>query len=140
MIQVPVWRQQFERNQGQTPLLILQSLSEGQRTSGSSLGDGEAHGSHFKGSFYCNTSTRKVASCVKGTHMRLSVDFSAATLQARRKRQYIQSDDRKTLIKLRLQLRFEEKRSFVNKQKLKEFSTTKPTLQEIVIGILQAER
>ena len=28
----------------------------------------------------------------------------------------------------------------MNKQKLKEFSTTKPTLQEIVIGILQAER
>ena len=74
----------------------------------------------------------------KGTPIRLSADFSAATLQARRewhdmfnmmKGKNLQP---RLLYPARLSFRFEGKiESFTKKQKLREFSNTKPALQKI---------
>ena len=72
----------------------------------------------------------------KGISIRLSADFSAATLQARRewhdilkvmKRKNLQP---RLLYPARLSFRFSgEIESFTDKQKLREFSTTEPALQ-----------
>ena len=72
----------------------------------------------------------------KGTPRRQSADFSAETVQARRewhdifkvmKGKNLQS---RILYPARLSFRFDrEIKSFTDKQKLKEFSTTKPALQ-----------
>ena len=79
----------------------------------------------------------------KGTPIRLSADFSAETLQARRewhsifkvmKRKNLQP---RILYPARLSLRFDgEIKSFTDKQKLKEFSTTKPALQKMLKELL----
>ena len=73
----------------------------------------------------------------KGTPKRLLADFSAETLQARRewhntfkvmKGKNLQP---RLLYSARLSFRFEgEIKSFTDKQKLREFSTTKPALQQ----------
>ena len=74
----------------------------------------------------------------KGTPIRLTADFSAETLQARRewhdifkvmKRKNLQP---RLLYLARTSFRFNgEINSFTEKQKLREFSTTKPALQQI---------
>ena len=69
----------------------------------------------------------------KGTPIRLSADFSAETSQAKREwHDTLKVMKRKNLPRLlypaRLSFRFEgESKSFADKQKLKYFSTTKPT-------------
>ena len=79
----------------------------------------------------------------KGTPIRLSVDFSAETLQGRRewhnifkvmKQKMLQQ---KLLYLARLSFRFYgEIKSFTEKQKLREFSTTKPALQQMLKELL----
>ena len=79
----------------------------------------------------------------KGTLIRLTADFSAETLQARRdwqdilkvmKRKNLQT---RLLYQARISFRFNgEIKTFTDKQKLREFSTTKSTLQPILREIL----
>ena len=79
----------------------------------------------------------------KGTPRRQSADFSAETVQARRewhdifkvmKGKNLQS---RILYPARLSFRFDrEIKSFTDKQKLKEFSTTKPALQQMLKKLL----
>ena len=71
----------------------------------------------------------------KGTPIRLSADFSRETLQARREWHDIfkvmkgKNLQLRILYPARLSFRFEgEIKSFPDKQKLREFSTTKPVL------------
>ena len=79
----------------------------------------------------------------KGTLISLSADFSAETLQARRECHDILNEKKKKNLQLRLlyparlSFRFEgEIKSFTDKQKLREFSTTKPALQQILKELL----
>ena len=76
----------------------------------------------------------------KGTPIRLSANFSAETLQARREWHYIfkviKGEKFRTMNEYSTQqgsFRCDgEIKSFTDKQKLKEFSTTKPALQEML--------
>ena len=75
----------------------------------------------------------------------LSADFSAETLQARREWQDIFKEMKgknlqaRILFPARLSFRFDrEIKSFIDKQKLREFSTTKPALQHVLKELLQA--
>ena len=75
----------------------------------------------------------------KGTPIRLSEDFSAETLLARRKWHDILNVRKgknlqpKLLYLARLSFRFEgESKTFTDKQKLRELSNTKPALQQIL--------
>ena len=79
----------------------------------------------------------------KGTPIRLMADFSAETLQARREWQDIfnmmkgKKPPTKLLYPARLSFRFEgEIKTFTDKQKLREFSNTKPALQQILKELL----
>ena len=79
----------------------------------------------------------------KGTLIRLLADFSAETLQSRRKWHDILNVMKgkdlqpRLLYPARLSFRFEgEIKSFTDKQKLRELSTTKPTLQQILKELL----
>uniref|UniRef100_A0A8D1C8X8 L1 transposable element RRM domain-containing protein n=1 Tax=Sus scrofa TaxID=9823 RepID=A0A8D1C8X8_PIG len=74
----------------------------------------------------------------KETPIRLSADFSAETLQARREWHDIlnmmkgKNLQPRLLYPARLSFRFEgEMKTFTDKQKLREFSNTKPALQQI---------
>ena len=74
----------------------------------------------------------------KGTPIRLIADFSAETLQARREWYHIYKVMKgknlkpRLLYPARISFRFDgEIKSFTDKQKLREFSTTKPALQQI---------
>ena len=79
----------------------------------------------------------------KGTPVRLTADFSAETLQARRewhdifkvlKGKNLQS---RLLYPARISFRFDrEIKSCTDKQKLREFSTTKPALQQMLKEVL----
>ena len=79
----------------------------------------------------------------KGTPIRLTADFSAETLQARRewhnifkvmKRKNVQP---RLLYPARISCRSDgEIKSFTDKQKLREFSTTKPALQQVLKELL----
>ena len=77
----------------------------------------------------------------KGTPIRLSADFSTETLQARRERHGIfktmkgENLQPRVLYPARLLFDGELKR-FLDKQKLREFGTTKPALQEILRELL----
>ena len=81
----------------------------------------------------------------KGTPIRLSADFSKETLQARRewhdtfnvmKGKNLQQ---RILYPARLSLKFDrEVKSFQEKQKLREFSITKPALQQMLKEIFWA--
>ena len=78
----------------------------------------------------------------KGTPIGLSADFSTETLQARREWHDIfkmmkgKNLPPRILYPARL-FRFDgELKSFLDKQKLKQFSTTKPALQEILKELL----
>ena len=79
----------------------------------------------------------------KGTPIRLSAEFSAETLQAKRewhdKFKVLKGKNLQPgiLYPARLSLRMEtEINNFTDKQKLREFSNTKPTLKEILMGLL----
>ena len=79
----------------------------------------------------------------KGIPIRLSTDFSTETLQARREWYDIfklmngKNLQPKILYLARLSFRFDgEIKSFPDKQKLREFSTTKPVLQQMLKELL----
>ena len=79
----------------------------------------------------------------KGTTTRLSADFSAETLQARREWHDILNVMKgkklqpRLLYPARLSFTFEgDIKRFTDKQKLREFSNTKPTLQQILKELL----
>ena len=75
--------------------------------------------------------------------IRLSADFSAETLQARREWHDVfkvmkgKTLQQRILYLVRLQFRFDgEIKSFPDKQKLREFSTTKVALQQMLKELL----
>ena len=79
----------------------------------------------------------------KGSPIRLSADFSTETLQATREWYDIfkamkgKNLQPRILYPARLLFRFDGKiKSFTDKQKLREFSTTKPTLQQMLKELL----
>ena len=79
----------------------------------------------------------------KGIPIRLSADFSAESLQARREWQDIlkvmkeKNLQPRLLYRASISFRFDgEIKSFTDKQKLREFSTTKPTLQQMLKKLL----
>uniref|UniRef100_A0A8D1UFI0 L1 transposable element RRM domain-containing protein n=1 Tax=Sus scrofa TaxID=9823 RepID=A0A8D1UFI0_PIG len=90
-----------------------------------------------------NTAGEKKQITYKGTLIRLSADFSAETLQARRewhdilnvmKGKYLQP---RLLYPAKFSFRFEgEIKSFTDKQKLREFNNSKPALQQILKELL----
>ena len=72
--------------------------------------------------------------------IRITADLSIETLQARKEWQDILSDEREkptTQITARISFKYEgEIKSFTDKQKLREFRTTKPALQQMLKDIL----
>ena len=79
----------------------------------------------------------------KGIPIRITADLSIETLQARREWQDILKMMKENNLKPRLlypariSFKYEgEIKSFSDKQKLREFSTTKPALQQILKNIL----
>ena len=79
----------------------------------------------------------------KGTPIRLTADFSAETLQARREWHDIfkvmkgKNLQPRLLYPAMISFRFDvEIKSFTDKQKLREFSTTKPALQQMLKELL----
>ena len=79
----------------------------------------------------------------KGSPIRLTADFSAETLQSRREWHDIfkvmkgKNLQPRLLYPARISFRFEEEiKSFTDKQKLREFSTTKPALQQMLKELL----
>ena len=81
----------------------------------------------------------------KGIPIRLTADLSAETVQARREWQDIfkvmkeRNLQPRLLYPARISFRFDgEMKSFTDKQNRKEFSTTKPALQQMLKELLQA--
>ena len=79
----------------------------------------------------------------KGTPIRLTADFSAETLQARREWQDIlkvmkrKNVQPRLLYPARISFRFDgEIKSFTNKERLREFSITKPALEQMLKELL----
>ena len=79
----------------------------------------------------------------KGTPIRVTADFSAETLQARREWHNIlkvmkgKNLQIRLLYPARISFRFDrEIKIFTAKQKLREFSTTKPALQQMLKELL----
>ena len=79
----------------------------------------------------------------KETPIRLTADFSAEILQARREWHDIlkvmkgKNLQPRLLYPARISFRFDgEIKSFIDKQKLREFSTTKPVLQQMLKELL----
>ena len=79
----------------------------------------------------------------KGIPIRITADLSTETLQARREWQDIlkimknSNLQPRLLYPSRISFRYEgELRSFTDKQKLREFSTTKPALQQVLKNLL----
>ena len=79
----------------------------------------------------------------KGIPIRLTADLSAETLQARREWQDILKVMReknlqpRLLYPARISFRFDgEIKTFTDKQKLREFNTTKPALQQMLKELL----
>ena len=79
----------------------------------------------------------------KGTPIRLTADFSAESLQTRREWHGIfkvmkgKKLQPRLLYPARISFRFDgEIKSFIDKQKLREFSTTKPALQQMLKELL----
>ena len=79
----------------------------------------------------------------KGIPIRLTADLSAETLQARRELQDIfkvmegKNLQPRVLYRARISLRFKgEIKTFTDKEKLRDFSTTKPTLQQMLKELL----
>ena len=77
----------------------------------------------------------------KGNSICLTADLSAETLQARREWQDIfkvlkgENLQPRLLYPERISFKIDEK-SFSDKQKLREFSTTKPALQQMLKGLI----
>ena len=81
----------------------------------------------------------------KGNPIHLTVDLSAETLQVRRERQDIfkvlnsKHVQTRLLYLARISFKIDgEIKIFSDKQKLREFSTTKPTLQQMLNGLIQS--
>ena len=78
----------------------------------------------------------------KGIPIRITADLSTETLQARREWQDIlkvmkeNNLQPRLLYPARISFRYEEFKSFTDKQKLREFSTTKPALQQMLKDLL----
>ena len=79
----------------------------------------------------------------KGTPIRLTADFSAETLQARREWHDIfkvmkgKNLQPRLFYLAKISFRFDgESKSFTDKQKLREFSTTKPALEQMLKELL----
>ena len=78
----------------------------------------------------------------KGIPIRITADLSIETLQARREWQDIpkvmkENLQPRLLYPARISFKYEgEIKSFTDKQKLREFSTTKPALQQMLKDIL----
>ena len=79
----------------------------------------------------------------KGVPIRITADLSVETLQARREWQDIlkvrkeKNLEPRLLYPTRISFKYEgEIKSFTDKQKLREFSTTKPALQQMLKDIL----
>ena len=90
-----------------------------------------------------NSTTEKRLVTYKGIPMRLTADFSAETLQARREWNDIlkvmkgKNLQPRLLYLAKISFRFDGKiKSFTDKQKLREFSTTKPALQQMLKELL----
>ena len=88
-------------------------------------------------------SKRKTECYLQGNPIRISADFSTETLQARREWQEIfktlteKNVQPRILYQARISFKIEmEIIFFSNKQKLKEYSNTKPRLKEILKGLL----
>ena len=80
---------------------------------------------------------------IQGSPIRLATDFSMEMLQARREWQKIFQVMRtrglqpRLLYPARLSIKIEGQiRSFPDKRRLKEYTSTKPTLQEMLKGLL----
>ena len=79
----------------------------------------------------------------KGIPIRITADLSIETLQARRKQQDIlkvmkeKNLPPRLLYPARISFKYEgEIKSFTDKQKMREFSTTKPALQQMLKDLL----
>ena len=79
----------------------------------------------------------------KGVSIRIATDLSIETLQARREWQNIlkvmkeKNLQPRLLYPARISFKYEgEIKSFIDKQKLREFSTTKPALQQMLKDLL----
>ena len=79
----------------------------------------------------------------KGNSIRLTADFSAETLQARREWQHIfkvlkgKNLHPRLLYSAWISFKIDgEIKSFSDKQRLREFSTTKPALQQVLKGLI----
>ena len=80
---------------------------------------------------------------IQGNSVRLTPDFSAETLRVRRQCHDIfkvtkeKNLQPRLLYPARISFRFDgETKSFTDKQKLREFSTTKPALQQMLKELL----
>ena len=87
--------------------------------------------------------TTKKASLKKNIFIRITTDLSIETLQARREWQDIlkvmkeNNLQPRLLYPARISFKYEgEIKSFTGKQKLREFSTTKPALQQMLKDLL----
>ena len=87
--------------------------------------------------------TEKQQITYKGTPIRLTADFSAETIQARRgwhdKLKVMKGKNLRPRLHYpaKISFRFDgEIKSFTDKQKLREFSTTKPALQQMLKELL----
>ena len=87
--------------------------------------------------------TTKKASLKKNIFIRITADLSIETLQARREWQDIlkvmkeNNLQPRLLYPARISFQYEgEIKSFTDKQKLREFSTTKPALQQMLKDLL----
>ena len=92
-----------------------------------------------------NTAREKQQITYKGIPIRLTADLSAETLQARREWQDIfkvmkgKNLQPRLLYTARISFRFNgEIKTFTDRQKLTEFSTTKPALQQMLKELLEA--
>ena len=86
---------------------------------------------------------KKKQATYKGNPIHLTVDLSAETLQARREWQDIfkvlkgKNLQPRLLYLVRISFKIDgEIKSFSDKQKLREFSTTKPALQQMLKGLI----
>ena len=91
----------------------------------------------------CSSDLEKQQITYKGIAIRLTADLSAETLQARREWQDIFKQMKgknlqpRLLYPARMSFRFDgEIKTFTDKQKLREFSTTKPALQQMLKELL----
>ena len=92
------------------------------------------------------SSKGKTTNNPQGIPIRITADLSIETLQARREGQDILKDGKmmkennlqsRLLYPARISLKYEgEIKSFTDKQKLREFSTTKPALQQMLKDLL----